>query len=80
MQLVSLENHKREKLAATVRALLDMVESGEVSGVAWVAKFGPFDHRAGAAGDYGRSPTEALSATFMMERKLARRSGFEESQ
>lgn len=54
-----------------------MAEEGEVQGLAFVIKLGPHDHQAGLAGDYRSSPEEAMSATFLMERKLMKDAPFQ---
>lgn len=57
-------------MVAALKDLITLAEAGGVLGLAFVAKFGPDDHRAGIVGDYRRSPEEAMSATFRLERAL----------
>lgn len=53
-----------------LKELLQLAESNSVQGLAFVVKLGQGDHRAGMAGDYRRSPEEAMAATFRLERHL----------
>ncbi len=70
VKVVSLQRHRSRELVAVCRELLQLAEAGDLRALCFVAKFGQHDHRAGLSGDYKRNPSEALSATFMMERFL----------
>jgi hypothetical protein len=70
VKVVSLQRHRNRALVAVCRELLQHAEDGDLQGLCFVGKFGRGDHRAGLAGDYKRNPSEALTATFMMERFL----------
>lgn len=70
-KLVAMAEFKNRALIATLRELTELAEAGVIHGLAFVVKFGPGDHRAGLSGDYKRMPSEALPATFLMERHLA---------
>lgn len=71
MNIVSLVERRNRELVEVLRELLQLAEEGRIFGHAFVIKMGQDDHRAGVSGDYKRHPTEAMAATFMMERKLA---------
>ena len=80
MNLVNLGEYRSRKVVAALNDLLALAHGGHLHGLAFVAKLGPGDHRAGAIGDYQHHPEEALSATFRMERYLMRdQPPFEES-
>jgi hypothetical protein len=49
-----------------------LAEDGIATGLAFVVKVGPREHRAATVGDYKRRPEEAMSATFRLERMLRR--------
>ena len=68
MRLVQLHEKRNRELVTALEGLLLMAKSGEISGLAYVVKFGHQDHRAGIAGSYEASPVDALTATFMLER------------
>lgn len=71
VNLVDMTEFRNRETVATLRDMLELAEAGVIVGHAFVVKFGPGDHRAGWSGDYKRLPSEALTATFMMERHLA---------
>lgn len=80
MKLVELGEYKSRKIVAALNELVALAASGNLRGLAFIAKLGPGDHRAGVIGDYQASPEEALSATFRMERHLMKgQAPFEES-
>lgn len=70
LRVVRLAAYRSRGVVAVLKDLLKLAEVGDVQGLTFVAKFGPGDHRAGIAGDYRRSPEEAMSATFKLERAL----------
>lgn len=74
MNVVHLVKHKNRALVDGLRELLELAESGNITGLVFVVKFGQKDHRAGTLGDYRSHPDEALSATFQLERKLIKKS------
>lgn len=71
MNIVSLVERRNRELVGVLKELLQLAEDGQIFGHAFVIKLGQGDHRAGVSGDYKRHPAEALTATFLMERKLA---------
>lgn len=70
MNIRNLANYRNRELVGDLKDMLRMAESGEISAVAVVVKFGPHDHRAGMLGTYKKNPSEALQATFILESKL----------
>ncbi len=70
MRVVNLQRYRNKGLVAALRELINLAEKGEVQGLAFVAKFGPHDHRAGSSGDYKRHPEEALAAALKMKQSL----------
>lgn len=69
--VVNLSEFKNREVVAVCRELLRMAEEGEATALAFVVKTGPRTHQAGMIGDYVRSPAEAMSAVFKMERHLS---------
>lgn len=72
MRLVDLAAYRSRGVVAVLKELLELAEHGDVQGLAFVAKFGHREHHAGVVGDYKRSPEEAMTAVFRMERHLRR--------
>ena len=70
MQVINLQRFRNKGLVAALKELTALAENGQLRGLAFVAKFGPHDHRAGSSGDYKSHPEEALMATLKMEAKL----------
>lgn len=52
------------------REMLELAESGTLQGLAFVAKLGPRDHRAGIVGAYTERPEEAVYAAAKMKKEL----------
>lgn len=71
MQLVNLAEYRSSDVVRTCRELLELAEGGQISGVVFVCKMGPGDHRAGRAGEYKRHPEQALPAVYMLKQYLA---------
>jgi hypothetical protein len=76
VHLIDLTKHKRKEVVDALRALLEAAEAGHLEGLAYVAKVGPGDHRAGTVGVYRRHPEKALQATFALERYLCKTESF----
>lgn len=71
LNVVRLGEFRNRELVATLKEMLQLAEAGSIHAHAFVIKLGPGEHRAGLSGDYARSPAEALTATFIMERQLS---------
>lgn len=80
MNVVRLVVFRNRELVAVCKDLLALAESGEAQGLAFVVKLKGRTHRAGLAGDYGRSPAEALSAATRLQQKLLQDQDEEETE
>lgn len=80
MKLIDLEQYRRKEVVDALKVLLAAAEAGQIQGLAYVAKVGPEDHRAGTVGVYHRHPEKALQATFALERHLCQTGPFIESR
>ena len=72
MHIIQMSEYKNRDVVKTLETMLALAREGRIHGVAWVAKFGIGDHRAGYAGVYRTHPAKALMATFQLERELRR--------
>lgn len=70
MKLVNLVEYKNRELVAVLKGLTQLAESGQATGLAFVVKLGRGVHRPGLAGDYRRSPEEALAAAVRLKEQL----------
>lgn len=70
MQVVSLVQYKNRELIAVLKELLQLAESGQAQGLAFVVKVGRRRHYSGLTGDYSRSPDEAIPAVVRLKETL----------
>lgn len=80
MHLINLAEYRSRKIAELLEGMSKLARVGEIRGVAFVAKFGSRDHRAGRAGDYRRNPEEALIAANLLENEIIYGPIFRDSQ
>lgn len=70
MRVVSLVGYKNRELIAVLKDMLQLAESGQATGLAFVLKAGRKRHWSGLTGDYARNPEEALSAALRLKERL----------
>lgn len=70
MMVVSLQRHRNRRVVAVVKELLALADDGDLHSLAFVAKLGRKDHRAGVVGDYEDHPTEAVYAAARLKHQL----------
>lgn len=70
MRVVQLQRERNTRVVAVVKELLDLAAQGDLQSLAFVAKLGRKDHRAGVVGDYEENPAEAVYAAVRMKRRL----------
>lgn len=67
--VVEMRRFLNREVLETLQAMLDLAEGNELDGLCFVAKIGN-THKAGVIGAYKRNASDALQATFKLERFL----------
>jgi hypothetical protein len=78
VKLVNLAEFRAREVAAVLRDLAQLAETGQAHGLAFVVKVGR-GHRLGLAGDYRRHPDQALAAAARLKEMLLQDPDEEES-
>lgn len=68
-KVLELKPYRSREVIEALKEMLALAEEGEIDGLCFVAKVGN-NHQAGVVGEYKRSATDALRATFKLERFL----------
>ncbi len=72
MEPINLAEYRKRNrdTVAVVKELLQLAESGQATGIAFVVKLGRNGHHAGIEGDYRRNPEEALPAASRLKAQI----------
>lgn len=69
-KVTSIREYRARSVRATLEELIRLVDSGEMTGLAFACKIGDFHHGIGLAGDYQDDPAQVLAVTARINYRI----------
>lgn len=69
-KVIEIREYRSRSIRTTLEGLIALVDSGEMTGLAFACKIGDLHHGIGLAGDYREDPLQVLSVTARINYRI----------
>lgn len=69
-KVTEIREYRARNIRATLERLIALVDSGEMTGLAFACKIGDSHHGIGLAGDYREDPVQVLAVTARINYRI----------